>query len=111
MIVAVCVVSMILKKPFQLERTGTLQHYERYERDEGPECLRVFPPIVPGTGQFVAVKDNDYLPEVHPSCTHLPSQRKKGGRTRSLEPTFAQVSIHRDYEIDISGEVPEKCPR
>jgi hypothetical protein len=53
MIVAVCVVSMILKKPFQLERTGTLQHYERYERDEGPECLRVFPPIVPGTGQFV----------------------------------------------------------
>ena len=72
-----------------------MQSYAHYDYDEGLECFGVFIPTVPRPVGFVAVGDNDYLPKVQPSSTHV-SVRK--GWTHSLKFTFAQVPTRRDYE-------------
>ena len=50
---------------------------------------------------FVAVGDNNYLPEVQPSSTHVSVKR---GTDAFLKLTSAQVPSRRDYETNSSKE-------
>jgi hypothetical protein len=61
--------------------------------------------IIPETSQFIASRDKDYVPEVHPSIRTaiFSSQSEKG--SCSLELTSAQVSNQRAYKFNSSEEL------
>ena len=72
-------------KTWQLECAASeiKSDYARYECDEKLDCLRVSILITPETGQFMAFRDNDYLPEVQPSTRTALVSARKGERIHS----------------------------